>query len=98
MLNEQIINNLNKIIMERKTFKEMYEEVKGQPTPARKFIKEVAALTHSHEMTVRMWLTGRQRPDMLAQDVIAKHFNVSVDTLFPKQELAETTTKTDYEV
>ncbi len=70
--------------MNKKTFKTLYEEEKKKPTAAQMFISEVAALTKRSEATVRMWLTGQQVPDELAQSIIAKRYNVSVDSLFPK--------------
>ena len=70
--------------MERKTFKELYEEAKKMPTPAQGFVNEIAELTHRSELTVRMWLSGRQIPDELAQATIAKRYDVSIDSLFPK--------------
>ena len=70
--------------MEKKSFKELYESAKSRPTPAQAFIAEVAQLTHKSEQTIKMWLLGRQQPDELACAVIAKHFNVSPDTLFPQ--------------
>lgn len=72
-----------------KTFKELYEDIKSLPTPAQAFISEIAELTCSNEMTVRMWLTGRQRPDALAQRVLAEHFKTSAEALFPKREEAQ---------
>ena len=69
--------------MRQKTFTELYECAKSQPTPAQAFVSEVAKLTHKSEQTIRMWLLGRQQPDELAKSVIAKHFNVSAETLFP---------------
>lgn len=70
--------------MNKKTFKTLYEEEKKKPTAAQMFISEVAALTKRSEATVRMWLTGQQVPDELAQSIIAERYNVSVDNLFPK--------------
>lgn len=73
-------------MMERKTFKELYEEAKKMPTPAQAFISEIAELTHRSEFTVRMWLSGQQVPDELVQAVIAKRYDVNIDGLFPKSE------------
>lgn len=69
--------------MSKKTFLELYDEYKKKPTAAQVFIAEVAALTHRSENTVRMWLCGRQTPDELAKAVIAKHYNLNPETLFP---------------
>lgn len=69
----------------KKTFKELYNEELSKPTAAQKFVSEVSELTHRSEVTVRMWLSGRQVPDELAQTIIAKKFNVDVKSLFPKE-------------
>jgi len=66
-----------------KTFKELYEQAKQQPTPAAAFVAKVAEITHRTETTVRMWLSGNQAPDELAKSVIAQYFNSDIDTLFP---------------
>lgn len=71
--------------MMEKSFYSLYQEAKNQPTAAQLFIARVAKLTHRSEMTVRMWLSGCQTPDDLAQSVIAKDFGVDEKTLFPKQ-------------
>lgn len=69
----------------KKTFKELYDEELRKPTAAQKFVSEISELTHRSEVTVRMWLSGRQVPDELAQTIIAKKFNVDVKSLFPKE-------------
>lgn len=69
----------------KKTFKELYEDELKKPTAAQKFVSEVSELTHRSEVTVRMWLSGRQVPDELAQTIIAQKFNVDVKSLFPKE-------------
>jgi hypothetical protein len=71
--------------MSNKTFIELYNEAKNQPTPAQKFISDVATITHRSEVTVRMWLAGAQVPDDLAKVTIADKFGVSAEGLFPKK-------------
>lgn len=68
-----------------KTFIELYNESKSKPTPAQEFVSEVARITHRSEMTVRMWLSGKQIPDALVLSVIADHFNVDMAGLFPEK-------------
>lgn len=70
--------------MAERTFLDLYNERKSKPTPAQEFVSEVAQITHRTESTVRMWLSGQQKPDALAQSIIAEHFNVSAETLFSK--------------
>ena len=67
----------------KKTFRELYDEELNKPSAAKLFIERVAELTHRSEVTVRFWLSGRQTPDELAQEVIAKNFGVDVKSLFP---------------
>lgn len=71
--------------MSNKTFAELYNEQKSKPTPAQEFVSEVARVTHRSEFTVRMWLTGQQVPDTLVQSVIADHFGVAMEGLFPDE-------------
>ena len=70
----------------KKTFKELYDEELRKPTAAQKFVREVSELTHRSEVTVRMWLSGRQVPDELAQTLIAARYKVDVTSLFPREE------------
>lgn len=70
--------------MNRKTFRQIYMERKSEPTPAQRFITEVAELTNRSEITVRMWLAGTQIPDPNVSRVIGMHFNVEPDSLFAK--------------
>lgn len=70
-------------MMIKKTFKSLYENEKKKPTAAQLFIARVAAITKRSEMTVRMWLSGRQEPDELAKSVIAREFGSDAASLFP---------------
>lgn len=71
--------------MNKKTFKAMYEEQKNLPTPGQRFVADVAKITCKSENTVRMWLAGKQTPDVLAQTAIANAYNVDVNYLFPSR-------------
>lgn len=79
----EINTNQNNMSMNKKSFKDLYEEEKKKPTSAQVFVSDVAKLTKRSEATVRMWISGRQVPDELAQSLIAEKFNVDVETLFP---------------
>ncbi|MBR4886804.1 MAG: hypothetical protein IKU16_05955 [Muribaculaceae bacterium] len=70
--------------MAKKTFKQIYEELDPTPPKAR-WIKRIATVTMKSEMTVRMWLNGRQTPDLLTQNMIARELGVSVEGLFPQE-------------
>ena len=69
--------------MTKKTFKQIYEELDSTP-PKRKWIRRIAKVTMRSELTVRMWLNGRQTPEPLVQKIIAKELGVEVNELFPK--------------
>ncbi|WP_289075724.1 hypothetical protein [uncultured Bacteroides sp.] len=68
--------------MEQKTFREIYEALDPVP-PKTKWILRIAKATMRSENAVRMWLSGRQIPDLLVQSVIAKELGVPVEGLFP---------------
>ena len=67
------------------TFFEIYQERKNQPTPAQRWVTEVAMLTDRSEQTVRMWLSGVQIPDSNVIKVLAQHFKCKASDLFPAQ-------------
>ena len=67
-----------------KTFKDCYEEV-STISPKKMWIQRIAKVTHRSEATVRMWLSGRQVPEVLIQEIIAKELGVPVEGLFPKE-------------
>lgn len=69
--------------MTNKTLKEIYEEQKKLPTPAQAFVTKLCEVTHRNEITVRGWLSGKNRPDINTQIVLAYHFKTNVDSLFP---------------
>ena len=71
--------------MSNKTLLEIYKERKSLPTPAMNFIRELSQVTHRSEMTVKGWLTGKFRPDINTQIVLAHHLNSEADILFPGQ-------------
>lgn len=68
-----------------KSFKECYEEVSTM-SPKKMWILRIAQVTHRSEATVRMWLSGRQVPEELIQEIIAKELGVPVEGLFAKIE------------
>lgn len=68
-----------------KTFAEIYNDIpyykKGAKT---KFVNRIAEITHKKDITVRMWIMGRQTPDELTQSVISKELGIPAEVLFPK--------------
>ena len=69
--------------MVNKTLREIYEEQKKRPTPATAFVNKLCEVTHRSEMTVRSWLTGKYRPDINTQIVLAQFLDSTVEDLFP---------------
>lgn len=67
-----------------KTFKQIYEELDPTP-PKTDWIRRIAKATMRSEMTVRMWLNGRQVPEPLVQNIIAKELGVPLEGLFPQK-------------
>ena len=65
------------------SFRDLYAEFRDRPTPAQSFIAEVAEITRRKINTVIAWTKGQQTPDRLAQEQIATHFGVDIETLFP---------------
>ena len=71
--------------MTKKTFKQIYEELDPTP-PKMRWIQRIAKATMRSELTVRMWLNGRQTPEPLVQNIIAKELGVPVEGLFPQEQ------------
>lgn len=67
------------------TLSERYERIKAETpvSPARAFLLEIAEVTKKSELAVRRWLSGETTPDLLTQEVLAKHFNTTPEELFP---------------
>ena len=63
---------------------EMYKEKLKQVSPAKQFIKDLMAITGRSEVTVRLWLGGKFKPEPIIQNIIAEKLNVDVNYLFPE--------------
>lgn len=55
---------------------------KAEVAPKSAFVKEIAKLVKVHEVTVRCWIAGTQKPDALKTSIIAKHLGVPENELF----------------
>jgi hypothetical protein len=66
-----------------RTFRHIYNEVKKQPSPATKWVGEVAYLTKRSEHSVRMWIAGSQEPDDLCKSILSNYFGIPAEELFP---------------
>ena len=69
--------------MANKTLKDYYEERKNMPSPADEFVSKLCEVTHRREVTVRGWLSGKFRPDINTQIVLAQYLQTDTDSLFP---------------
>ncbi|MCD7962925.1 MAG: hypothetical protein LUF90_05095 [Rikenellaceae bacterium] len=69
--------------MVKTTFKEYYDSLSTE-SPKGRFVKRIAKLTCRSEATVRMWLSGRQKPDELAKKIIAQELGIPSELLFPE--------------
>ena len=66
------------------SFREYYQSLKYQPSPAATFIKEIATLCDRAEIAVRKWLAGDAVPEMKVQIKISQFLNIPVEELFPE--------------
>lgn len=72
------------MIAQAKTFRAIYEALDPVP-PKTKWVQRIAKATMRSENAVRMWLNGRQTPEPLVQNIIAKELGVPVEGLFPNK-------------
>lgn len=75
------MNSKNEVMSEM-TFKQIYDSLPVTP-PKTAWIRRVAKVTKKSELTIRMWLSGRQTPDPLTQSVIEKELGIPAGVLFP---------------
>lgn len=70
------------------TFPDYYKQLPTRKVTAPKadFIRRIAKVCKRSEHTVRMWVAGTQRPDALAQSVIAKEMKMQEHELFPPED------------
>lgn len=52
----------------------------------RSFVRRIATVTKRSEAAVYNWISGKYRPDALAQEVIEKELGIPASELFPKEE------------
>lgn len=65
-------------------FREYYQSLKNQPSPAAEFVAEIAELCKRKEITVRKWLAGDAVPDANLQEKISLHLDIPAKELFPQ--------------
>lgn len=68
----------------KKSLAELYKEKKKERHPAQLFIDEIVNLTGRSELTVRLWLGGHHMPEPIIANLIANHFNLDPEYVFPR--------------
>lgn len=64
---------------------ELYKEKQKEKKiyPARQLVQDLMDATGRSEVTVRMWISGKFRPEPIIVNIIAETLNVDADSLFP---------------
>ena len=62
------------------TFREIYDSM-----DRRAFVKRIATATRRSETAVYNWISGKHRPDALAQEKIEEELGIPATTLFPEE-------------
>lgn len=62
------------------SFREIYDNM-----DRRAFVRRIATVTKRSETAVYNWISGKYKPDALAQTVIAQELNTPVSVLFPEE-------------
>ena len=59
-------------------FRQFYDALppKAEVAPKTAFVKKIAALCKVHEVTVRCWIAGTQKPDALKTSIISKELGI----------------------
>lgn len=65
---------------------ELYREKMEQLSPGRQLIRDLMDATGRSEVTVRLWIGGKFKPEPIIQRIIADTLGLDVDYLFPEQE------------
>ena len=63
---------------------DLYKEKMLQPSPGRRLVQDLMAATGRSEVTVRLWISGKFKPEPIIQKIIADTLGVDVDGLFPQ--------------
>lgn len=61
---------------------ELYKEKMAQPSPGRQLIQDLMDATGRSEVTVRLWIGGKFKPEPIIQNIIAETLGIDVDYLF----------------
>lgn len=61
--------------------KEAYNALTGVPTPKQAFLREIAEIAMVTDTTVMQWIIGAVRPGRKALQLLANHYQCSVEEL-----------------
>lgn len=67
---------------------EIYKERMEMLSPGRQLIKDLMDATGRSEVTVRLWISGKFKPEPIIQNIIAETLGVDVEGLFPEKKEA----------
>lgn len=62
---------------------DLYKEKMNLLSPGRQLIQDVMDVTGRSEVTVRLWICGKFKPEPIIQKIIADKLDVDVEYLFP---------------
>lgn len=63
---------------------ELYKEKMTQLSPGQQLIQDLMDATGRSEVTVRLWISGKFKPEPIIQNIIAETLGLDVDGLFPE--------------
>ena len=72
------------LIMDKRkiSLAELYKEKMAQLSPGRQLIQDLMDATGRSEVTVRLWIGGKFKPEPIIQNIIAETLGIDVDYLF----------------
>lgn len=74
----------------RISLRDLYEEKKNsqQISPAKQMVNDLMEATGRSEVTVRLWIGGKFKPEPIICNIIADKLNVDPAYLFPEKEVS----------
>ena len=73
------------IIMEKRKISliELYKEKQKELTPANQLIKKIQDVTGRSTIAIRLWLSGKSKPEPLVARIVAEALGIDPDYIFP---------------
>lgn len=63
---------------------ELYKEKQKELTPANQLIKQIQDVTGRSTIAIRLWLSGKSKPEPLVARIVADALGIDPDYIFPK--------------